>query len=92
SMEQIYAQRVAENGASHLLVQRAIRDFGHCAFTADELIAGFVDLVNWVKSGIRPAGDDLLNPAVVADPEFGCNCTSEDRIYSYPMSIPACPE
>jgi pimeloyl-ACP methyl ester carboxylesterase len=97
SMEQIYAQRVAENGASHLLVQRAIRDFDHCTFTAEELIMGFVELVGWVKYGIRPAGDDLLDPEVVADPEFGCNFTSEDRIYSSPpyppgLSIPACPE
>jgi len=97
SMEQIYAQRVAENGASNLLVQRAIRDFGHCTFTAEELIMGFVNLVGWVKYGILPAGDDLLDPAVVSDPEFGCNFTSEDREYPSPpyppgLSIPACPE
>ena len=92
SMEQIYAQRVAENGASHLLVQRAIRDFGHCTFTAEELIMGFVELVGWVKYGIRPAGDDLLDPMVVADPEFGCTFTSEDRTYPPPLSIPACPK
>ena len=94
SMEQIYAQRVAENGASHLLVQRAIRDFGHCTFTAEELIMGFIDLVNWVEYGITPAGDDILDPAVVADPAFGCNFTSEDRDYGppYPSGciIPAC--
>jgi len=44
SMEQIYAQRVAENGASHLLVQRAIRDFGHCTFTAEECRPFFIVL------------------------------------------------
>jgi len=32
-VEQIYAERVAANGASDLLVQRATRDYGHCAFT-----------------------------------------------------------
>jgi pimeloyl-ACP methyl ester carboxylesterase len=92
SMEQIYAQRVAENGASHLLVQRAIRDFGHCTFTAEELIMGFVDLVSWVKYGIRPAGDDLLDPEVVSDPKFGCDFTIGDRTYPPPLSIPACLE
>jgi pimeloyl-ACP methyl ester carboxylesterase len=97
SMEQIYAQRVAENGASHLLLQRAIRDFGHCTFTAEELIMGFVELVSWVKYGITPEGDDILDPAVVAHPEFGCTFTSEDREYPSPpyppgLSIPACPQ
>jgi pimeloyl-ACP methyl ester carboxylesterase len=92
SMEQIYAQRVAENGASHLLVQRAIRDFGHCTFTPEELIMGFVDLVSWVKYGILPAGDDLLDPAIVADPAFGCNFTRGDRTYPVPLFIPPCSE
>ena len=91
SMEQIYAQRVADQGASDLLVQRAIRDVGHCAFTGEELVAGFVDLVAWVEYGIKPAGDDVLDMAAVADPNFGCAFTSEDRIYPAPISIPACP-
>jgi acetyl esterase/lipase len=91
SMEQIYAQRVAEQGASDLLVQRAIRDFGHCSFTAEELIGGFVDLVNWVEFGVKPAGDDVLDMAAVADPNFGCTFTSDDRQFPPPLSIPACP-
>ena len=37
-MEQVYAARVAANGASDKLVQRATRDFGHCSFTAPELV------------------------------------------------------
>jgi hypothetical protein len=32
-MEQIYAREVIENGRGDLLVQRAIRDIGHCTFT-----------------------------------------------------------
>lgn len=92
SMEQLYAQRVAENGASHLLVQRAIRDVGHCTFTAEELVGGFIALVSWVEDGIPPAGDNILDPAEVADPEFGCAFTSEDRTYPGPLSIPPCPE
>ena len=91
SMEQLYAQRVAENGASHLLVQRAIRDVGHCAFMGEEIVMGFIDLVSWVEDGLSPAGDNLLDPEEVADPEFGCAFTSEDRVYPPPLSIPPCP-
>jgi hypothetical protein len=36
---------------------------------------GFADLVNWVSNGVKPAGDDILDPAVVANPNFGCNFT-----------------
>jgi len=55
-MEQEYARRVAEHGASALLVQRATRDYGHCAFTPTELVTAFVDLVGWVEGGVKPAG------------------------------------
>jgi hypothetical protein len=78
-MEQVYAQRVADQGRSDLLVQRAIRGVGHCDFTAAEFIAGFSDLVTWVEDGTRPAGDDVLTPSVVAAPTYGCNFTSATR-------------
>ena len=32
----------------------------------------FADLVNWVTNGVKPAGDDVLTPAVVASPSYGC--------------------
>lgn len=86
SMEQIYAQRVADNGKSDLLVVRAIRDVGHCGFTVDEQANAFADLVNWVENGVKPAGDDVLTPATVADPNFGCTFTTAKRSYA-----PACP-
>jgi len=86
SMQQIYARRVAENGASHLLVQRAIRDIGHCWILEDELIAGFMDLVNWVENGVEPAGDDVLDPAVVEDPDYGCTFTYPERGWITPCS------
>jgi pimeloyl-ACP methyl ester carboxylesterase len=89
SMQQFYAERVAENGAEDLLVQRAIRDYGHCSFTAEEFIAGFADLVNWVENGVKPAGDDVLDPAIVAHPDYGCNFTNPDR--NGFIEIPACP-
>ncbi len=75
SMEQIYARRAAANGVSDRLVTRAIRDISHCGFTTAEMEQGFADLVNWVTNGVKPAGDDILTPAVVADPNFGCNFT-----------------
>jgi hypothetical protein len=90
-MEQVYAERVAAKGASHLLVQRAIRDFGHCTFTPTELVEGFVDLVRWVEAGVKPAGDNVLDPTVVADPNYGCAFTRGNRAFPAPLAIPACP-
>jgi len=75
SMEQIYARRAAANGANALLVTRAIRDINHCGFNTTEMERGFADLVNWVSNSVKPAGDDILTPAVVANPNFGCNFT-----------------
>lgn len=75
SMQQIYAERVAANGKSNLLVQRAIRDIGHCYFDISEEEAAFFDLVNWVEDGKRANGDDILDPGAVADPDFGCEFT-----------------
>ena len=90
-MEQVYAERVAAHGASNLLVQRAIRDFRHCAFSPNEFVEGFVDLVRWVEAGVKPAGDNVLDPAVVADPSYGCAFTRGNRLFPAPLSIPACP-
>jgi pimeloyl-ACP methyl ester carboxylesterase len=86
SMEQIYARRVAANGASGLLVSRAIRDIGHCGFTIAEQEAGFADLVKWVEQGVKPAGDDILTPSVVANPKFGCAFTLTKRPYDTPCT------
>ena len=94
SQEQIYAQRVADQGASDLLVQRAIRDIVHCEFTEEEYQEAFSDLVSWVETGVKPAGDDVLDPDVVSAPDFGCQFTSEDRDYSGVdpiFAIPPCP-
>jgi len=76
SMEQIYARRAAANGSNHLLVTRAIRDINHCGFNTTEMERGFADLVNWVGTGAKPAGDDILTPAAVANPNFGCKFTA----------------
>jgi pimeloyl-ACP methyl ester carboxylesterase len=72
SMEQIYKRRADANGASHLLVQRAYRDVGHCGFNLPEQEQAFAALTDWVKMGVKPAGDDVITPAVVASPNYGC--------------------
>ena len=50
----------APRGRSHLLVQRAIRDVGHCTFTNQEWVDAFSDLIDWVETGDRPGGDDIF--------------------------------
>lgn len=96
-MEQEYAQRVAANGGSDLLVQRATRDFGHCTFTPNELMTTFTDLVAWVEDGVKPAGDDVVDPAAVAAPTFGCRFTDQlaPRLWDQPglgfLAPPDCP-
>jgi pimeloyl-ACP methyl ester carboxylesterase len=78
-MEQVYARRAAAHGNDDLLVVRAIRDTGHCGFTLSEQVQAFADMVTWVRTGVRPAGDDVLDPVDVADPDFGCAFTLVDR-------------
>lgn len=88
SMEQIYAQRAAQHGESNLFVSRAIRESSHCGYTQDELKRGFADLVKWVRTGHRAAGDDILDPKDVADRAFGCRFTDGPHP---DFSGPACP-
>ncbi len=73
--EVVYAHEVAARGRSGLLVQRAIRGVGHCEFTATELVTAFSDLAKWVETGERPAGDVVVDPAVVASDHYGCQFT-----------------
>ena len=91
-MQQIYAERVNARGkAGDLLVQRAIRDYGHCTFSVDEWEEGMADLVNWVENGVKPLGDDFLDPVAVADPAFGCAFTVPERLYPDPLTVAPCP-
>jgi pimeloyl-ACP methyl ester carboxylesterase len=53
--ESLFAAKVAQAGASNLLVQRTINRWGHCTFTVQEMLTGFQDLVNWVENGVKPA-------------------------------------
>jgi len=73
--EIVYAEDVASHGKSDLLVQRAIRGVGHCGFTPTELVTAFVELDAWVRFGVKPEGDDVLDPAAVAAPDYGCRFT-----------------
>ena len=79
-----YASRVSAQGKSDLLVQRAIRGVLHCDFTPEEFGGAFLDLVSWVETGVKPAGDDFLDPDEVADENFGCNFTAGDHLFGTP--------
>ncbi len=72
-MEQHYAREVIANGLGDLLVQRAIRDVGHCSFTANEFISAYRDLFAWVDDGVKPAGEDLVTN--ISSPSLGCAFT-----------------
>jgi hypothetical protein len=72
-MQRVYATEVAANGKSDLLVQRAVRDVGHCTFSDAEWERSFADLIAWVDTGEAPDGEDLIGD--IADPLLGCEYT-----------------
>ncbi len=88
--EVVYAQEVADAGNSDLLVQRAIRGVNHCGFTGTELATAFADLATWVEDGQRPAGDVVLDPAVVSAPDYGCRFTDSATPGGHVLATP-CP-
>ena len=94
SMEQRYQADVARHGKSRFLVQRAIRAAQHCEFTPTEVGTAWDDLVRWVRTGARPAGDVVSNPAVVAAADYGCRF-SDRAAYTAGVGTrrlyPACP-
>ncbi len=100
-MEQVYYDRAKAKGTDKWLVQRAIRDVGHCAFTAAEAAAAFDAMVQWEAGGPKPAGDDVKTAATVASPTYGCtftNNTPSAEDYTPPATraafqanYPACP-
>jgi pimeloyl-ACP methyl ester carboxylesterase len=75
AMMQQYEQRAASKGNSKLLVQRAIRGAAHCDFTVAEQAQAFDAMVRWQQQGVKPAGDVVLNPAIVAASSYGCAFT-----------------
>ncbi len=72
-------------------MQRAIRSAGHCEFNANEAGAAFDDLVSWVDTGHRPAGDDVTDAAKVADANFGCAFTDHADHTGSRLLFPPCP-
>ena len=86
--QQVYARRVAARGASDMLVQRAVRDAGHCTFEPAEAGEAFAAMYAWATFGIKPEGDDVLTPEVVADENYGCKFTRRTR---EELGIAACP-
>ena len=63
-LQQDYRRRTVAAGTSHLLVQRAVRWAGHCAFDGTVRERAFDDLVGWIERGVVPPGDDVLAPDV----------------------------
>jgi pimeloyl-ACP methyl ester carboxylesterase len=59
-LEQDYHRRVEKAGTSHFLVQRAVRQPGHCGIESAVRELAFDDLVAWIEEGSVPAGDDVL--------------------------------
>ncbi|MDQ3673521.1 MAG: hypothetical protein M3365_03980 [Gemmatimonadota bacterium] len=53
--EPALAQTVAAAGASGMLLQRAVPNYGHCNFPTPLVVSSFQTLVDWVDSGIKPA-------------------------------------
>ncbi len=75
SAQQDLRRRVQTHGRDALLVQRLIRDSGHCSFTQVEVARALDDLVAWVEDGRKPAGDNLLDTAELRSTQAGCRFT-----------------
>jgi hypothetical protein len=79
SMQQIYQRRVTAHGNGNWLVQRAIRGASHCDFTVAEQVEAFDAMTQWEQGGAKPAGDDVVTPATVAQPTYGCTYTRNEQ-------------
>ncbi len=88
--QQIYRRNAVAYGNGDLLVQRAIRAPSHCDFTYQEQVEAMAAMLQWDQQGIKPAGDEVLNPRVVANPAYGCQFTRNDGTQNR-TSLPACP-
>lgn len=88
--QQLYRLRAIENGSDQWLVQRAIRAPSHCDFSASEMATALTDFLAWVNLGSKPEGDEVLDPAVVANPAYGCKFTNNLGSTGR-EALPACP-
>lgn len=53
--EPALAQRVGAAGATDMLVQVAIPNYGHCQFPTSTVVGAFQALANWARTGVKPA-------------------------------------
>ena len=53
--EPALAQATASAGASGMLLQRGVPNYGHCNFSTQLVVNSFQTLVNWVTTGVKPA-------------------------------------
>jgi len=59
SIPNTYSTLVELAGTQNLFVQQFVKHDGHCAISPEETSAGFSELLQWKKSGTRPAGGEL---------------------------------
>lgn len=69
-LEQVLKRAVDRSGKSDLLVQRAVRNAGHCTFSVQEINQAYDDLFQWVRYAQRPAGENLLGDLANAGRQF----------------------
>jgi len=62
SHEEKYEEVVEATGSEDWLVRRHVDRYGHCVFTADEIVHSFLDLVAWVEDGVKPTEGDVTQP------------------------------
>jgi len=53
--EPALAQITAAAGASSMLLQRGVPNYGHCNFSTPLVVSSFQTLTNWVTTGVKPA-------------------------------------
>jgi hypothetical protein len=52
--EPAFATIVGNAGASNMLAQAPVFNFGHCNFDTPLIVNSFQGLVNWVNTGVKP--------------------------------------
>ena len=69
-LEQSLKRAVVAAGKDSLLAQRIYRIAGHCGFSQPEMIKAFDDLTAWVRTGTKPAGDEVYGDLTNAGMTF----------------------
>ena len=53
--EAAFAKIAADAGASSMLLQRTVQNYGHCNFQTSVVVSSFQTLASWVTTGVKPA-------------------------------------